>query len=82
MTLQTEQNQVKVRATLGTYQTSRVRGFAASCSAGPEQAARALGCKLYGDALVSVTALSKPAPIVGVTHWLIEGPLEQQAGKP
>lgn len=79
MTQQTEQIQVKVRATLGTYQTSRVRGLAASCSAGPEQAARALGCKLYGDALVAVIQQSKAVEVVGTTHWLIEGPLEQQA---
>ena len=73
--IQTEQVEVKVRATLGTYQTSRVRGYAASCSAGPEQAARALGRKLYGRALLSVTERPAASQVVGVTHWLVEGPI-------
>ena len=45
---------VKVRQTLGTYTTNRVHGKQASCSAGPEQAARRLGQKLYGQSLVAV----------------------------
>ena len=45
---------INVRSTLGTYTTDRVHGKQASCTAGPEQAARRLGEKLYGPSLVAV----------------------------
>ena len=71
---QSERIEVRVRAGNGTYQTSRVRGMAASCTAGPEQAARALGHKLYGDGLLSVTQNMAVTCSYGVTLWAIEGP--------
>lgn len=76
MTLQTEQVEVKVRATVNSYQTGTVRGFRASCSAGPEQAARALGLKLYGTKLVSISQKQALGNVYGLTHWVIEGPVD------
>lgn len=59
---------IKVRQTLGTYTTNRVHGKQASCSAGPEQAARRLGEKLYGQSLLAVVA-APHSQKNGECHW-------------
>lgn len=59
---------IKVRQTLGTYTTNRVHGKQASCSAGPEQAARRLGEKLYGQSLLAVVAAPHNQQN-GECHW-------------
>lgn len=78
---ETEQVEVKVRATFNSYQTGTVRGLRASCSSGPEQAARALGRKLYGEKLISVTETEQSTAMRmhGATHWRIEGPVFDEA---
>lgn len=59
---------IKVRQTLGTYTTNRVFGKQASCTEGPEQAARRLGEKLYGKSLLAVVAAPHNQQN-GESHW-------------
>ena len=40
---------VKVKFSAGTYTTSTVQGFRASCTSGARQAVERLGEKLYGE---------------------------------
>lgn len=60
--------EITVRGHTGTYETNQVRKCKASCTAGPEQAARRLGEKLFGNALLRVEELAHPGP-VGTTMW-------------
>ena len=59
---------IKVRTNHSGYVTSRCEGKSASCTAGPQQAAERLGAKLFGNSLVTVSALPS-GPDTNVTHW-------------
>ncbi len=69
--IKTESVIIQVRQSGGTYLTNRVRGHSASCTAGDQQAAEALGRKLFGARFLNAQQM----PIVtnldyhGRTHW-------------
>jgi len=62
------QQDTLVRDAGGTYTTSTVKGCRASCTAGPQQAADALGKKLYGSDFHSAERVAQVA-LLGVEHW-------------
>lgn len=62
---------VQVRQTCGTYQTNTVRGLKASCTAGEQQAAQALGRKIFGDRLLSITQ-SPMSFSDGRSNWVLK----------
>ncbi|MBX3588817.1 MAG: hypothetical protein KF796_19470 [Ramlibacter sp.] len=63
--------EITVRAKLGTYETSALRKQRASCTAGEQQAAEALGRKVFGVEFVRVEPF-RPATVQhGVTFWHI-----------
>lgn len=68
MTAAVEIRDIVVRQTLGTYQTSTVRGLKASCTTGAQQAAQRLGEKLFGKSLVTASNVPGPADH-SVTYW-------------
>ena len=65
---------IQVRQGGGTYTTNRVRGKNCSCTAGDQQAAEALGRKLFGLRFISATELNTELRLDydGRTHWRLE----------
>lgn len=69
--IKTESVIIQVRQSGGTYLTNRVRGQSASCTAGDQQAAEALGRKLFGARFLNAQKMPIVAPLdyQGRTHW-------------
>ena len=59
---------ITVRASGGTYMTNRVNKLQASCTSGPEHAAKRLGVKLFGASLDRVESLGDGSRY-GITKW-------------
>lgn len=60
---------ITVRQQMGTYLTSRLLRQSASCTAGPKQAAEALGHKAFGTRFDRAEEFKASPAQHGVTHW-------------
>ncbi|OYZ03463.1 MAG: hypothetical protein B7Y42_00350 [Polaromonas sp. 28-63-22] len=72
--MKTEKYPIQVRQANGTYKTSSVHGLSASCTAGDQNAADALGRKLFKERFIKATELPREPHLEynGRTHWQLE----------
>ena len=72
-----------VKLYCGAYQTNTVRGQRASCTEGPDGAARALGLKLFGADFNYVQQVaSNVAGDTSITVWRIFSCVSVRKGRP